>query len=69
MHPHSEQKPFTCKACRKGFCPNFHLKKHARMLHENYADSLSLIPADQGTDLIQQQASFNYCHTKLTVIH
>ena len=48
MHTHNEQKPFTCKVCQKGFCRNFDLKKHARKLHENYADSLSPIPPDQG---------------------
>ena len=47
MHTHNEQKPFTCKVCQKGFCRNFDLKKHARKLHENYADSLSPIPPDQ----------------------
>jgi uncharacterized Zn-finger protein len=38
MYTHTQQKPFVCPHCEKGFCRNFDLKKHLRKIHQIVED-------------------------------
>ena len=35
MYTHTENKPYQCSMCNKGFCRNFDLKKHVRNVHSD----------------------------------